>query len=378
MPSATLSRSGPADGTAAQPAPAPAASFGGAGPLRGFLLWWGQHLRGSLPGPLTSGLSSQRRLLVVADDAAGLALALRRRGSERPLGSFAADAPGAAALRRALHGAKGAPILLRLPAGVLLERDIVLPLSAEPDLESALGYEIDRATPFRPEEIFWSWEIVRRDRGRGRLHVRIRLAPRAAAARATARLAAAGARPALLEGPGLDGASRRIALTGAALPRWQRRTLGCAAAACAVLAIATAAAPFLRQSWNAAELAARIAALRPQVDEVEALRRRLDGAAAGGDAVAAAQAEFGSALGAVSAVTAVLPDDTFLNDLTLKQRQVVLHGRSANAARLIAELSAHPGFRAPVFSAPVTRAAGGGPDVFAIAAEIAPEMDALR
>jgi general secretion pathway protein L len=72
------------------------------------------------------------------------------------------------------------------------------------------------------------------------------------------------------------------------------------------------------------------------------------------------------------ALTAVLPDNTFLTDLTLKQRQIALRGQSANAALLISALSAEPSLRNPSFAAPVTRAASGGSDLFAIAAEAAP------
>jgi general secretion pathway protein L len=121
-----------------------------------------------------------------------------------------------------------------------------------------------------------------------------------------------------------------------------------------------------------AEVEARIAALQPRLREAEALQQRLDQAVASGSILAAAQAEFGDALAVLDALTAVLPDDTFLTDLTLKQRQVALRGQSANAARLIAALSAEPALRNPSFAAPVTRAAGGGPDLFAIAAEAAP------
>lgn len=336
--------------------------------------WWVQHLRAVLPGQAGAGAAPRDALLLEGPDtpAAGLALTLRRRHVERPLGRATPDVAGLQAMRQAMRESRHAPVVLRLPPGALLEREVVLPLAAEGEATGALRFELDRVTPFQPDEVFWSAEITRRDRQRGRLHLRLLLAPRAIAAPLLAAATAAGATPTLLEGQAADGGWRRIALTATALHPWQCNALRGAALACAILAVALLATPFLRQAAMRAEVEARIAALQPRLREAEALQQRLDQAVASGSILAAAQAEFGDALAVLDALTAVLPDDTFLTDLTLKQRQVALRGQSANAARLIAALSAEPALRNPSFAAPVTRAAGGGPDLFAIAAEAAP------
>ena len=333
-----------------------------------FLAWWGRQLRALVPAGMAGGLAGGPWLIASLDGTGALGLALRRRGIERSLG----PAPAGPALREAVRRAGCAPLLLRLPPGLLLEREVVLPLSAERDAAAALRFEIDRITPFAAEEVHWSWETVRRDPARGRLVLRLLLVPRGLLADILGRLREAGARPALLEAEGPEGGRRRIALAGTGLAPWQRRTLRLATLACAALACATLAAPFLRQSRAAAEVEARIAALQPQAAAADALRQRLDEMAAGGDLARLAHSDFGDALGLLAAVTAVLPDDTFLTDLALKERQVTLRGQSADAARLIAALSVNPVFRNPSFAAPVTRAAEGGPDVFAIQAEAVP------
>ena len=88
--------------------------------------------------------------------------------------------------------------------------------------------------------------------------------------------------------------------------------------------------------------------------------------------LSAERARVGDALAALAATTAVLPDDTYLTDLTLRQRHLVMNGRSAAAARLIGLLSAAPGLREPAFLAPVTRSDTGHADLFSIRAELAP------
>ena len=79
----------------------------------------------------------------------------------------------------------------------------------------------------------------------------------------------------------------------------------------------------------------------------------------------------GDVLQTLAAVTRILPDDTYLTDFSLRERQMTLSGRSASAPRLITGLSADPAIRNTAFAAPVTRIEGATVDVFSIKAEVA-------
>ncbi|GGC55927.1 hypothetical protein GCM10011504_37860 [Siccirubricoccus deserti] len=338
--------------------------------LEEFLRWWAQQLRALVP---RHGALPSRVLLL---DAGGqeepwLILTLLRRQSERPLGRFPLDQAGGEALRRALRAAGRAPAVLRLPPGRLLKQEVVLPLAAEAELAGALWHEMDRVTPFRPADVFWSWEVIGRDRRRGLLRLRLLLVPRAAVAAALATVAATGTTVTLLQGQSADGALHRIGLAATAWRPWQRLILRAAALACATLMVAVVAAPFLRQARLLDELEARIAVLQPRAREAVAAQQRAAEAAASGDVIAATEAEFGNALGILATVTTILPDHTWLTGFTLKQRQVTLRGQSADAARLIATLAAEPAIRTPGFAAPVTRSSGDGQDQFVITATAA-------
>ena len=73
--------------------------------------------------------------------------------------------------------------------------------------------------------------------------------------------------------------------------------------------------------------------------------------------MAAESARLGSALQAIATLTGLLPDDTHLTALTLRQRRLTIAGQSADAANLIPLLSADPTLRDVAFLSPVTRAA---------------------
>jgi general secretion pathway protein L len=264
-------------------------------------------------------------------------------------------------------------VVLRLPPGLLLERQVTLPLAAEQGLERVVRYEMDRFTPFAAEEVFYSAGVLQRDRAQGRLMLGIALVPKVRLAAALAALAEWRLTPGLLEADGVGREPRRIPLAGPDLRphRWRRRGFAVALAGCAALAVVAAGLPFWLQMRASDDVAARIAALKPRVAQAEALRRRMANSAEGSDVIGAERARVGDALSAVATLTTLLPDNTHLTALVMQKRQVTLEGQSTAAAKLLSTLSADPAIRNAAFAAPVTRAENGA-DLFSIKAEITP------
>ena len=342
--------------------------------LGAFLGWWTARLTELLPARLRAGTLPPDALLVSLRADGEADFALRRRGREAPLGRFALDPAALGSLPAALRR-RPRRVLLRPAPGTLLEREVVLPLAAQHDPAGVLRYELDRLTPFAPEEVFWTWRQDSRDAARNALRLRLSLLPKAPLQAPLAALRRAGLAPAALEALAAGGAPRAIPLGEAAAPSprreaWRRRGLAAAGATCAALGIAAIALPFALQSLSLAAAERQIEALRPRVAEAEALRRRMAEAKGGQDAFAAERARVGNALQAIAALTDILPDDTWLTELTLRQRRLGMAGRSAGAARLIGLLSADPTIGDAAFAAPVTRAEQGGGDAFSIRAEL--------
>jgi general secretion pathway protein L len=343
-----------------------------------FLSWWLQQMLDLVPKRL-SALGEERASAVVVTSCGApgarpieIELADRKARQERPLGRFALDAEGIRAVQRAAGARPRRKVVLRLPADMLLERSVALPLATEREPERVLRYEMDRLTPFTAEEVFWSWSIERRDRQRGRLHLRFSLVPKAGLAPVVAGLQQAGLPPDVLE-LRLPGGDRRliaVAQPHSRSQRWRRRALVTASALCGTLAAAAIVLPFAQQSLARQVVEDRIEVLQPKVAEAEALRAKLSRDRAGSDVLTQDQARLGDALQAIAELTQVLPDDTYLTELTLQERKLVLTGQSLAAAKLIAALSADPLIRNPAFAASVTRAEGSNADLFSIRAEL--------
>jgi general secretion pathway protein L len=327
--------------------------------LREFLAWYTQQLRELLPAALTASLATPDAVLVRAGRAGGLELRLRRAGRVSALG------PLDETTVRRLGRHRPALVALELPAAALLERDLTLPLAAENGHQAVLGYEMDRYTPFRADDLVWTSRIARRDRARGKLLIRLSLVPKTALAPLLERLAAAGLAPARIEAGGtvLDLAPGR---------RAGSRGLRAAAIGCAALAVIAIALPFFRQWQETAAVENRIALLEPRVAEAAAIRRRIADRTTGASALAGEQARVGDALGVLATITRTLPDDASLTGLTLQHRRLLLDGQAGSAASLIPLLAAAPGIRDPSFAAPVTRDGSGRAEIFSIRAEIVP------
>jgi general secretion pathway protein L len=344
--------------------------------IREFFAWWFGQLAELLPRGL-------RRTALTAVDAVvikpigplgrgieAVAIGLRRNGRETPLGRFGLGATDLAELPRAT----GRTTVLRLGEPDVLGKTLTLPLAAERELNQVLGFEMDRETPFKPEEIYWNHRIEGTDRQTGRLSVRLVLLPKANLAPLLTALGRFGIRPRraeIADGPDA-GAYLPLEGDGGRVRHPSNRLMWSAAVCCAVLGLAVVVTPFVRQGIALASLEQQIAVGRTAATEADSLRQEIDRLAGSADFIEGERDKAGRPLVVLAAATRVLPDDTYLTEMELQKRKVTLTGRSAAAARLIGPLAADGTFRNPGFTAPVTRVEALHTELFTINSEVAP------
>jgi general secretion pathway protein L len=163
---------------------------------------------------------------------------------------------------------------------------------------------------------------------------------------------------------------RHIELAPSSLPR--KRLLLAACATAAAMAMAALVTPFVTQSLALHAIDAQIAALQPRIAQVEKLRKQIAAGSAGNDVIAAEHAAIGDTLQVLATLTDLLPDDTVLADLSLRQGKLSVSGRSRSAPQLIPAMAGDPILHNPSFAAPVTRTPDGKSDTFVIRAELNP------
>ncbi len=85
----------------------------------------------------------------------------RRPGGGRQAGRAAIDA--LPRWRMAARGAAAAKVAVALPRSQVLRKTIVLPAAVEENLGQALAWDLDRHTPFKPEEVYFDAVVIGRD-----------------------------------------------------------------------------------------------------------------------------------------------------------------------------------------------------------------------
>lgn len=347
--------------------------------LKELLAWWIGQIRDLVPQWRAGNAAPGTALVFVvqpnpAFDPPLVLVSERRRRRETEIFAFSPDAPEQERLRSLLRRrGRDLPVVVRVPSAWLLEREVVLPIAAAGEFGRVLSYEMDRFTPFRADEVIWTFMLRARDSAQQVVRARLSLVPRVWLDQPLSLLQTAGAAPSLLECDRPDGEVCTIPITRPLSARDRRRKLTERALAlgCAALAVAVAALPLVRQTLARADVESQITALEPRARQAEALRARIAGALKGAENVASEQARNGNVLEILAALTQILPDDTYLTGLRLKDQTLTIEGQSAAAAKLIPALSNNPLFADPTFTAPVTRTERGR-DLFELRVRINP------
>ncbi len=328
--------------------------------LARFFSWWMARIAELLPKSWTdAGVAAPDGIVADVDRMNNLTLSIRARGKQEPVTS------GAAA-----RLATRKPVLLRAPPDIVLEKHHVVPAAPRRDLDLLLRHELARITPFTSENLFWRWDGHPKPGDRSRIRVILTMVPKAAMAAAFEALAKAGIEPRFIE-TGPAERPRLLAINDDAGGRAGRLPTRALAWVCAGLAVVALAVPVLLQELALHATNTAIDDLQPAIKKVEAMRRGITADGAGQAVLAREMERTGDILQVLATVTQILPDDTYLTDFSLRDRQMLLGGRSAAAARLITGLSADQAIHDATFAAPVTRVEGATTDVFSIRASIA-------
>jgi general secretion pathway protein L len=249
--------------------------------------------------------------------------------------------------------ARAAPdtVILRLPKQLILRRELTLPIAAERDLRSIIHSQMDRLTPFDATEVFWGASQPRRDQNRLRLTLHV--VPRNRIEWLLGRLAGIGLEPSVLE-DGADGI--KLARLGNRNNAWTNGRLGIRAA----FVLGCLLVPLISQQRRLQAAEQRLEVLMPVQRQIMQLQARI------ADQTAVQRLQQDTILSTLARLSAALPDGTWLSDVVVTGDRVTFDGQSSNAAQLIVALTATPGLQNVSFVAPVTRAPGGGADVFSI------------
>ena len=326
--------------------------------VRAGLGWWVGELAGMLPRRLAGRAEDA---LIVTVPAEGGALVCRTRD-----GAPAAIQAG----RRA-----ATPAVLRLPPDLVLARTVTLAAAAAENLQEVVSFQLDRFTPFEPDEVYLGCRIVGRDADAEAIKVAIAVAPRPDVDRlladALGRGLACHTVVVASETPdaGLtDDLPLAISPAETASTRSGRATRALWLLAL-VLAAACVAVPLLRGRAALSETQRELAAMRREAQAVSALRLELE--ERGEQAAIPIQRMQRTPLSILLAeLTRLVPDSGWITQLEIDAGSIQVTGFAAAANALIPALEASPILTSAAFRSPVTQDAVRGVEQFHLSVDL--------
>ncbi|UTW12184.1 PilN domain-containing protein [Marinobacterium rhizophilum] len=252
--------------------------------------------------------------------------------------------------------------LLQLDARHLLHKVLSLPAATESRLDSVLGFEMDRHTPFSADDVYFGYRVARRDAANQRILVDLYLMPRQRLDTLLQQLQPFGIAPTAVFPLEAQAASGHERQTLNLLPREQRssagherqRSLRNRLLVAAVLLALLAGFPLYERSQQVARLEAALEQPRAQAQRAQQVRADIDALVEGRQFLGRKKAAQTPALFILDELTRLLPDNTWLSRLELNDPVLRIQGESGSASSLIGLLEASDLLMAVDFTSPVT------------------------
>jgi len=334
---------------------------------RRFWRWWTGELRACVPGGIVRWMSRVRVLPLVVPEDGGYTIHRFNGAVWQQVAKAAGDTPEALSktLGVALRKAHVTRFSLALPSGKYLSRVIHLPQAAEDNLRNALRYELDRHTPFKPEDVGFDCCIVGRDSDAREIAVRLVIAPKTTIAHAVEGVAGSGVLLGAVQPAFPDRESLSINLlpheeNGSALVDRIKR--GAPWTLLAALALAALVLPVWQKRVQVIELQPQVNIAAQQAQVADQLHQQLERAQNEYNFVLQKRYAAPTSLQLLNEVTRILPDDTWLQNFELrttsKGREVSLQGETGVAGKMIELFEQSPLLTGASFKSPVTQAPG--------------------
>ncbi len=335
-----------------------------------FWRWWTGELLAVLPAKLRDRVfpAGQRLVIDISD---GKAHFLRSKGGAlKRVGSIflenpdLSDTPGPSqveAVQRIIDraGLSGAGGLVRLPREKVLRRLVDLPSAAAENLREVLGFEMDRQTPFKADEVYFDFRVRDQDSQRKRIKVDLVVVPRDVVDRVMRLADAWGVDLDLVD---MGGKTTQEDQLFDLLPhsareargRLRRRLNIAAGVACAAMLLAAVYLPLEAKRIKLAALEAELEGARVAAAKVDEMRQQVTDLTTRSRFVVELKGKQLTATEVLNEVTRLLPNNTWVLKFSVRNNLLSVSGYSAKPSALIGLLEESSMFASVRFSSPVT------------------------
>lgn len=320
---------------------------------------WKAGLLECLPPPLRRQLAPpQEPYVLEISDSSGSLYRILEDG-RRDLGNVSSLDQQLDTATKTLLGSRQDPFILKLPASWVLRKRVSLPAAAKENLRQVLGFEMDRLTPFALDQVYFDYQVEEAT-GEGEvLAIDVAVVTRKRAESWLTRLRISGTRPDVISADGLWPSANFLPLEERPAPDVKKVLLKTVPiTAVVVLLVVAMAFPLWQKRRIATALQGQEAALRQKAGVVIEIREKLELEQSRFDELLELRAGYPPAIDVLRIFTDILPDDTWLQQLEIKGKSVVIRGLSTQALSLLKTVEEASGFENVKFLSSVVQQRG--------------------
>lgn len=352
--------------------------------LRKFFRWWRRELAFLLPDRLREILQDQRGRLLMRVTEECWGLSYQCHGEMEAIAEFRRDERGmaelAALLERDERLAK-ADVIIRLNDDYAIAKELVFPLAVAENLAQTVVYELDRYTPFKPEQVYFSVKTTERNKLTGQLRCVLVLTPQEKLDALVEEVFALGLRPGRVEYEGVpnNGAAgvqpynllpERLRLKPEVLPKLVHGGLFGASVA---LLVTTLVLPVWWQNRTVLALRTKVNHIAKEAQEVDKLQKEMEGLIGQTNKLFDKKRSAPSQVELLNLLTVLIKDDTWLLHFHYTDGRLQIQGQSPSASALISLLEKSELLANARFVSPVTQDVRSGLERFQISVDVKPE-----
>lgn len=345
--------------------------------LTGAWKWWLAELGDMLPDGIRSLVASGPKCLYLEMSNVEVIASHRTRDENIELARYpmtGADIPPDQPQKVRDLASRASEVVLCLPRDKVLIKTLHLPLATAENLREVLGFEMDRQTPFRVEQVYYDYHIASADLKNKRLDIVMVVTPRGLLDELLEKLRATELQPHRVtvcrNGEQIPCAVNLLPVSRRQQKSAATRTLNLALSVLtAVLLFSAVALPLLNKHFATRNLESRIDVASGAAEVARRLRIEVDHLNTSTRFLAEKKKSTPLALEIISELTRILPDDTWVNRLDLKDHEVQIQGQSLAAAALIPLIESSPMLSNARFRSPVTKIPRAEEELFHLSAE---------
>jgi general secretion pathway protein L len=249
-------------------------------------------------------------------------------------------------------------VTLIIPDDRFLKKKMALPIAASSDLRQVLSFEMNRKTPFNPEQVYFDYLIVPSHERTDKVHLELFLVPREQIEPHLETLTSWDVKPDTIR-PVTHQKNNHINLIAPEERSYVNaesdKTLLILTATTCLLFMAMLYAPILGQQKQLSLLETAVTESRKAAVRLQSLQQEKEKILAQSHFLENKQRNEMSSIALINEVTQIIPDDTWLSRLVLKSGALQLQGESSHASSLIQTLESSQYFTEVQFRSPVTQ-----------------------